>query len=90
MQTLCKTQTVKWTDENTHEKQQKSSPPLIDPDATMKEWEEAKKIVLAEKYSRDCTWKLWSMILKYHPHLQNLLHLAKLCVTFAVQTAGYE
>ena len=81
------TKTVSWEEDGT--KRQESSPPLIDAQAPIKEWNEAKQTALAEKYPRDSTWKLWSLLSKHH-NFPNLQTLAALALTIAVQTAGCE
>lgn len=93
IQSLCDTygsqQTAVWKE--TGLEHQKTSQPMIDSEKTLVEWKLAKKVVLAEQYSRDSLVKLWKSIVKYHrDQFPNLTILAKLAITCAVHTAGCE
>ena len=56
----------------------------------MKKWYLFKRVVLAEKYTRDSIWKLWKSIVQYHKEFPNVTILAKLALTSSVHTAGCE
>ena len=68
-----------------------TTPPVIDPEKTRQEWALLKKVVKAQHYPRDCLWKLWALVTKYHlEDFPNLTTLAQLATTLAVHTAGCE
>ena len=82
-------QTHKWKDGS--EEKSTTSPPLIDPEATIEEWKVMKPRVVAHMYPRDDTQKLWNLINQYSPdEYPNMIKLAHLALTCPIHTSGCE
>ena len=69
----------------------KTAEPLIDPEATRKEWSLIKPLVINAGYPRDNMSILWSLITKHHKdQFPNLLTLAALGLTAPIHTSDCE
>lgn len=68
-----------------------SREPIIDPEATRKEWSTVKELVIQEGYPRDKMSELWFLInIHYSSEFKNLLKLAKIGLSAPVHTADCE
>ena len=92
IQALCdfygSPKTTSWKEDG--EQHEHTSPPIIDTEKTLQEWQLVKRVVMAEQYPRDSMWQLWNLIVKFHKEFPNLTILARLALTSSVHTAGCE
>lgn len=65
--------------------------PFINPELVKIEWEQCKRVVLAEMFPRDSMVQLWQLIAQYHKdEFPNLICLAALALTCPTNTADCE
>ncbi|KAK7505926.1 hypothetical protein BaRGS_00002648 [Batillaria attramentaria] len=81
---------VTWTDSEGVE-QAKKSAPVVDKEATRREWKDLKETVNAQHYPRDNFAKLWQLISRFHKEsFPNLSKLAQIALVLPVHTADVE
>ena len=67
------------------------SEPIIDPEATAREWTQVKHVVRVQGYPRNSTSEIWGLLKQYHEEeFPNLIKLSAVALTHPVHTSDCE